>query len=166
MPPDLINLINLFNFFFIFLKCLKNIFATSFSCALGAGREKFSCYLHVFTQGNWILFRLKPVPIIYKLYLICIANQLTGSPVSRALAWSLIQNDHKLKMIIGSINRRTVRTRLFLIVVNLAANALTNVFMSEMFHQIDYWLNYNQFRLAVSISKFICEIYLMLQCSF
>ena len=54
--------------------------------------------------------------------------------------------------------------------VNLAANALTNVFMSEMFHQIDYWLNYNQFRLAVSISKFICEIYLMsvsaLQCSF
>ena len=40
-------------------------------------------------------------------------------------------------MIIDSKNRRTVRTRLFLMVVNLAVNAIANVFMPEMFNQID-----------------------------
>ena len=64
-------------------------------------------------------------------------------------------------MIIGSKNRCTVRTRLMLTMVNMAANALTNVFMSKMFNQIDYWLNYNQFHVAISTSEFIFEISLM-----
>ena len=126
-----------------FKKCARSLhftlLATFLGCALGAGRQKPSFYLHVFTQGNCILFRLKPVFHSHNIetsYLICIANQLTGSPVSRTLAWLLAQDDHKLKMIIGSKNRRTVRTRLFLMVVNLAANALTNVFMPEMFNQL------------------------------
>ena len=97
-------------------------------------------------------------------------NQLTGVPVSTALAWSLAQNDHKLKIVIGSKNRPTFRARLILTVINLATNALTNIFMSEMFNQINYWLNCNQFLLAVSISEFIGETYLTsvwaLQCSF
>ena len=45
--------------------------------------------------------------------------------------------------------------------VNVAANALTNLFMSKMFNQTDYWLNYNQFHLAISTSEFIFEISLM-----
>ena len=64
-------------------------------------------------------------------------------------------------MIIGSKNRHTVRTRLIITMVNVAANALTNLFMSKMFNQTDYWLNYNQFHLAISTSEFIFEISLM-----
>ena len=40
----------------------------------------------------------------------------------------------------------------------MAKNELTNV--SKIINQIDNSLNYNQFRLARSISEFICEIYL------
>ena len=65
-------------------------------------------------------------------------NQLNGVPVSTALARSLAQNDHKLKIVIGSKNRPTFRARLIFTVINLAANALTNIFMSEMFNQINY----------------------------
>ena len=56
---------------------------------------------------------------------------------SRALVRSLAKNNHKLKMIIDSTNRPTVRARLTYTVVNLAENVLTIVFMSEMFDQID-----------------------------
>ena len=94
------------------------------------------------------------------IYLICIANQLTGSPVSRVLAWLLAQGDHKLKKIIGPKNWCTAITRLILAMVNMATNALTNMFMSKMFNEIDNWLNCNQFCLAISICEFICEIYL------
>ena len=87
-------------------------------------------------------------------------KSIAGAPVFRALAWSLAENDHKLKMIVGSKNRPTARTRLILTVVNIAANALTNVFMAEMFDQTDYWLNYNQFHLAISIFELAGEIYL------
>ena len=126
--------------------------------------ERSFPFAYIFSlKGNWILFRLKPVfcsSYIKTIYLICIANQLTGSPVSRALAWLLAPNNHKLKKIIGSKDWRTARTRLILTMVSMAKNELTNVFMSKIFNQIDNWLNYNQFRLASSISEFICEIYL------
>ena len=126
--------------------------------------ERSFPFAYIFSlKGNCILFRLKPVfcsPYIETIYLICLANQLTGSPVSRALAWLLTPNNHKLKKIIDSKDWHTARTRLILTMVNMAKNELTNVFMSKMFNQVDNWLNYNQFRLASSISGFICEIYL------
>ena len=56
----------------------------------------------------------------------------------RALLRLFAQNDHELDMIIGSKNRHTVRTRLIITMVNVAANALTNLFMSKMFNQTDY----------------------------
>ena len=56
---------------------------------------------------------------------------------SRALVRSMAKNNYKLKMIIDSTNRPTVRARLTDTVVNLAENVLTIVFMSEMFNQID-----------------------------
>ena len=79
-----------------------------------------------------------PFPLYRKHYFICIGNQLTGSPVLRALLRLFAQNDHELDMIIGSKNRHTVRTRLIITMVNVAANALTNLFMSKMFNQTDY----------------------------
>ena len=77
-----------------------------------------------------------PFPLYRKHYFICIANQLAGSPMPRALLRLFVENDHELDMIIGSKNRHTVRRRL--IMVNMAANALNNVFMSKMFNQTDY----------------------------
>ena len=113
---------------------MENIFATSLSSALAAGREKSSFCLHVFTQGNWMLFRSKPMLPLYRNHVF----NLHDKSINWGTSVYSAQNDHMLKIVIGSKNRPTFRARLILTVINLAANALTNIFMSEMFNQINY----------------------------
>ena len=51
--------------YFLFGICC-NIFATSLSWALGPDIEKSLFCLYVFTQGNWILYRLKSMFSLYR----------------------------------------------------------------------------------------------------
>ena len=89
---------------------MKNIFASSLSCALATGREK-SFFAYMFSlegTGSYSVWS-QCSHYIETICLICITNQLTRGPVSRAFAWSLAQNDYKLKMVIGSKNWPTVK---------------------------------------------------------
>ena len=81
---------------FFFLKYLKSIFATSLSCALGAGREK-SSFASIFLlkgTGSYSVWS-QCSHYIETVYLICMANQLLGH---QCLERSL---DHWLRMIIS-----------------------------------------------------------------